>query len=148
MKLDAAVKLIKVCIAEVQKRFVLQQPKFMIKVVDKEGARVLETNATSDFGDFASPKLPDVDVEDLRKLIENYSISKDKRSEEAVDLEKMTKVLVSINEQISIVREALHKAKLGKEYVGLSAVQLKATLEGLQREAENLKGFLAGKVEL
>lgn len=42
LTVDAALDVINKCIAEVQKRLVINQPRFAIKVVDKNGVRVLE----------------------------------------------------------------------------------------------------------
>lgn len=45
MEFDEAIQLVNKCIAEIQMRFLVQQPKFMIKVVDKEGVRVVSQEA-------------------------------------------------------------------------------------------------------
>ena len=42
MSLDEAKVVMGKCIAELHKRFMISQPNFMIKVVDKDGVRVLE----------------------------------------------------------------------------------------------------------
>ena len=42
MNLEEGKVLMKRCIAEIQKRFMVNQPNFMIKIVDKDGSRVFE----------------------------------------------------------------------------------------------------------
>ena len=39
---EEAIEIIKHCVAEIQKRFLIQQPNFMIKAVDKNGVRVVD----------------------------------------------------------------------------------------------------------
>jgi len=39
MNLEEGIKLIRLCVEEVQKRFLLQQPHFMVKILDKNGVR-------------------------------------------------------------------------------------------------------------
>eukprot|EP00937_MAST-01D_sp_MAST-1D-sp2_P002447 g2447.t1 len=42
MKLEEAREVVSKCIAELEKRFLISQPKFVIKVVDKDGVRVVD----------------------------------------------------------------------------------------------------------
>lgn len=42
---EAALKIIRQCIAELKIRFLLSQPNFIIKVVDKDGVRVVDFGA-------------------------------------------------------------------------------------------------------
>ena len=42
---EEALQLVYKCISEIQLRFLVQQPKFMIKIVDKEGIRVIPQQA-------------------------------------------------------------------------------------------------------
>eukprot|EP00898_Chlorokybus_atmophyticus_P008339 jgi/Chlat1/8506/Chrsp80S07806 len=46
MKLDDALKLVDMCIAEVRSRLVVAPPNFIIKIVDKDGARFLASRDT------------------------------------------------------------------------------------------------------
>ena len=42
MSLEEALQLVEMCIAEVKQRLVVAPPKFLIKVVDKNGTRTVE----------------------------------------------------------------------------------------------------------
>lgn len=42
LDVDSALIVLRKCIAEVQKRLVINQPRFAIKIVDKDGVRVID----------------------------------------------------------------------------------------------------------
>lgn len=42
MDVDEAIQLVKMCISEVRKRVLVQQFKYTVKIVDKDGIRVLD----------------------------------------------------------------------------------------------------------
>ena len=48
MDIDAALVVLRKCIAEVQKRLLISQPHFAVKVVDKNGIRIIDAADVND----------------------------------------------------------------------------------------------------
>ena len=46
MSVDQALEVVDKCVAELHTRFLISQPNFIVKIVDKDGARILRTPQT------------------------------------------------------------------------------------------------------